>query len=357
MAVTSTAQPASWRPLAAVEWVTSNYLVRRLVKALFTVWVVSTITFFVVRAMPGNAVDILVQDLTLQGISPDDARNQAASLMNINLDAPAYEQYLEYLGNVARGNLGNSYRSRGLRVSDMIAAVLPWTLFSVGLSLVIAFTFGIVLGTIIAYKRDTWIDHVISNIAATLDAVSQYLIGLLAILLIGVIWKLVPVSQMRGAFSPGMEAGFTPEFFLDVFNHVKVLLLVYVLSSVGGWTLLMKSNTVSTLGEDYVSVAKARGLTEYRILTAYVGRNATLPLFTRLAIQIGFAVGGALLLEGLFAYRGLGYLLNQAISGRDYPVIQGIILVITIAVVFANLIADYLYGWLDPRIRIAGRSE
>lgn len=357
MAVTSTAQPVTWRPLVIVERVTSNFLLRRLVKALFTIWIVSTITFFVIRAMPGSALDVLIQELTVQGISPDDARNQAAALMNINLDAPVYEQYFQYLGNIARGDLGYSYRSRGLRVSEMIAAVLPWTLFSVGLSLLIAFTLGLVLGTIIAYKRDTWIDHLISNLAATLDAVSQYLIGLLAILLLGVVWKLVPISEMRGAISPGMEPGFTPEFFFDIFNHVKVLLLVYVLSSVGGWILLMKSNTISTLGEDYVTVAKARGLTDYRILTAYVGRNATLPLFTRLAISIGFAVGGALLLEGLFAYRGLGYLLNRAMADRDYPVMQGVFLVITMAVVFANLIADYLYGWLDPRIRITGRSE
>lgn len=357
MAVTATAPPATWRPLVFLERVTSNFLLRRLVKALFTIWVVSTITFFVMRAMPGSPVEILIQELTLQGVSPDDARNQAASLLSINLDEPVYLQYFDYLANIARGDLGMSYRSRGLRVFDMIAAVLPWTLFSVGLSLLIAFTLGIIFGTIIAYKRDTWIDHLISNLAATFDAVSQYLIGLIAILLFGVIWKVVPISEMRGAFSPGMEPGFTLDFFLDVFNHVKILLLVYVLSQVGGWILLMKSNTVSTLGEDYVTVAKARGLTEYRILTAYVGRNATLPLFTRLAISIGFAVGGALLLESLFAYRGLGYLTAQALTGRDYPVLQGVFLVITIAVVVANLIADYLYGWLDPRIRIAGRSE
>lgn len=357
MAVVKSSSPVTWNPAVILERMTSNFLLRRLIKALFTIWIVTTITFFVIRAMPGNAVDILIQELTMQGVSPDDARNQAAALLNINLDAPAYEQYFEYLNNVVRGDLGKSYRSRGLRVSEMISAVLPWTLFSVGLSLLIAFTLGIVLGTVIAYRHDTWIDHLISNLAATLDAVSQYLIGLLAIVLFGVIWKLVPISEMRGAISPGMEPGFTLEFFGDVFNHVKILLLVYVLSSVGGWILLMKSNTISTLGEDYVTVAKARGLTDFRILTAYVGRNATLPLFTRLAISIGFAVGGALLLEGLFTYRGVGYLLGKAMTDRDYPVMQGVFLVVTIAVVFANLIADYLYGWLDPRIRLAGRSE
>ncbi len=116
----------------------------------------------------------------------------------------------------------------------------------------------------------------------------------------------------------------------------------------------MKSSTITTLGEDYVTVARARGLSDFRILSAYVGRNATLPLFTRLAITIGFAVGGSVLLESLFTYRGIGYQLWQAISQRDYPIMQGIFIVVTAAVVFANLIADLLYGWLDPRIRVAG---
>jgi peptide/nickel transport system permease protein len=263
-------------------------------------------------------------------------------------------QYLEYLGNVAQGDLGKSYKSRGLFVSNMIGQVLPWTLFSVGLALLITFVLGIALGAVMAYKRDTWIDHLLSNVAATLDAVSPYLIGLLAILLIGVTWKLVPIMDMRGAMSPGVEPGFTVTFFADIFKHVRVLLLVYVLSSIGSWMLQMKSNTISTLGEDYVTVARARGLTDGRILTAYVGRNATLPLFTRLAIAIGYVVGGSVLLETLFTYRGVGYLLAKALSERDYPVMQGVFLIITIAVVFANLIADYVYGWLDPRVRIVG---
>jgi peptide/nickel transport system permease protein len=172
--------------------------------------------------------------------------------------------------------------------------------------------------------------------------------------MLGVIWKVVPIGDMRGALSPGIQPEFSLEFFLDAFTHVKVLLFVYVLSSIGSWMLTMKSSTVSTLGEDYVTVAKARGLPDSRILTAYVGRNATLPLFTRLAIVIGVSMGGSVLLESLFTYRGVGFLLARALTDRDYPIMQGVILVTTIAVVLANLIADFLYGWLDPRIRIVG---
>src|SRR5206468_1325904 len=211
---------------------------------------VSTLIFFVVRAMPGNPVDLFIQQLTLSGISPDEARNQAASMLSINLNAPIQNQYFDFLGNQLHGDLGKSYRSRGLAVSQIIAARLPWTLFSVGLSLLISFSGGVFLGTIMAYRRDSWLDHVLSNLAAALDAIGPYIIGLLAILLLGVTWKLVPIQQMRGSLSPGMTPGFTPEFFSDVLSHVMVLAAVYILSTIGGWMLTMKSSTVSTLGED-----------------------------------------------------------------------------------------------------------
>ena len=357
-ASTASSPPAAKpSPLAWLERITSNFLLQRLVKALFTIWLVTTITFFVVRAMPGNVVDIMLQELTAAGVSPDDARNQAAALMGVNLDQPVYEQYLAYLVKVLQGDLGMSYRSQGLKVSELIVQVLPWTLFSVGLSLLITFILGIMLGAVMAYNHDTWIDYLLSNLAATLDATSPYLIGLLAVLLFGVIWKSVPIMDMRGALSPGIQPAFSLEFFADVFKHVKVLLLVSVLASVGSWMLTMKSSTIATLGEDYVTAARARGLPDSRILTAYVGRNATLPLVTRLAISIGFTMGGSILLESLFTYRGIGYQLADAIAKRDYPIMQGVFLVITIAVVLANLLADFLYGWLDPRIRIVGGGQ
>ena len=226
MTTTTISAPARLSPRDWIEKITNNFLLRRIVKAFFTIWVVTTITFFVIRAMPSNPVEIIIHELTAAGVSPDDAKNQAAALLNINLDEPAYMQYLDYIGNVARGDFGKSYKSRGLKVSDIIAMVLPWTVFSVGLALLITFTLGIALGAIMAYNRDTWIDHLLSNLAATLDAVSPYLIGLLAILLLGVIWKITPISEMRGAMSPGIQPEFSLTFFADVFNHVKVLLLV-----------------------------------------------------------------------------------------------------------------------------------
>jgi peptide/nickel transport system permease protein len=162
---------------------------------------------------------------------------------------------------------------------------------------------------------------------------------------------------MRGSLSAGIKPGFTLAFFADVLKHVAVPAVVYVLSTLGAWILAMRSSTLSTLGEDYVTVARARGLPDGRIMRAYVGRNASLPLVTGLAISLGFVVSGSILIEQIFVYQGIGLLLGQAIARRDYPVMQGILLVTTIAVLLSTTLADLLYGWLDPRIRVAGKER
>lgn len=350
-----TRQPLAWLkrlPLADLA-----FLARSLLKSLFTIWLVTTLIFFVVRLMPGSPIDIFVQDLLLKGLTLEEAQAQAASMLSIRLDQPLHEQYLDFMANLLRGDLGKSYISRNVPVSQMIIQRLPWTIFSVGTSLLISFVLGMFLGMIVAYKRNSWFDHLMTNLAAAMDALPSYLIAILIILLLGTVWKVVPIQHMRGSTSPGVQPGFTLEFFLDVLQHLYILAFVYVLSRAGSWMLTMKSSTISTLGEDYVTVAHARGLPDSRIITAYVGRNASLPLVTRLAISVGFVVGGSVIIESIFVYQGIGFLLSQALYSRDYPVMQGVFLVTTIAVVLSNLIADLLYGWLDPRIRIAGEAK
>jgi len=133
--------------------------------------------------------------------------------------------------------------------------------------------------------------------------------------------------------------------------------IVYILTTLGGWMLSMRSSTVSVLGEDYVTVARARGLPDFRIIMAYVGRNASLPLVTALAISVGFLLGGSAVIESVFVYQGVGLLMTQAIAKRDYPVMQGILLVTTITTIISTAIADLLYGWLDPRIRVGSGDQ
>lgn len=335
-----------------------SFWLRRVLKALLIALIVTTIIFFVIRLMPGSPLDVLVQDLVVvRGYSQEEAEQYAAALTGINLKEPLGNQYFSFLQNLVRGDFGTSYRSRGVTVNSMIAARLPWTLFSVGLSLFLSFIIGMTLGMIVAYKRNTWIDHLLTNLAATVDAVPGYLIGIVLFMLLGVIWKWVPIAYMRGSVSPGLEPGFTLEYIADIFAHVSVPALVYILSTAGNWMLTMKSSTLSTLGEDYVTVARARGLSDARIITSYVGRNASLPLATRLAISIAYLIGGSVLIEQIFTYQGIGLLLWQSVSARDYPVMQAVFIVTTIAVIVANLMADFLYGWLDPRIRIAGGNK
>ena len=329
-----------------------RHTLRAVIKFAFMVWVVATITFVVVRALPGNPVDIFIQDLVRGGMPIADARQRASLTMRLDLDTPLYAQYVSYLGNLVRGDLGDSFViARGRSVAEVVWSRLPWTLFSVGISLSVSFWLGVKLGLLAAYRRKTRGDHIITNVSAALDAVPAVLVAVLAVLLLGVVWKIVPIEAMRGAYAANVRPGLSLAFVVSALAHVAIPGLVYVLSSLGSWVLAMRSNTIGVLGDDYVAMARARGLPEKRIREAYVGRNARLPLVTAFAIALGFTVGGSVLIEQVFVYPGIGYTLAQAVARRDYPVMQGILIVTTVCVLLAVTIADALYGWLDPRIR------
>ena len=316
---------------------------------------VTSLIFFLVRLMPSNPIEVYINELIVQySLTYDEARDQAASLFAIDLDAPLHQQYFEYMAQLFQGNLGSSLRSPGTSVWEIIVAFLPWTIFSVGLGLLISFTLGVLLGMLLAYKRDALWEPILSGAASILSSIPNYIVGIVLLVYLGVYWGLVPIHLMRGSRSPGIEPGFTWVFIKDIFFHAALPILTYVLSTIGSWILSMKSSTMSTLGEDYVTVARARGLSEGRITIAYVGRNAMLPLITQLLISIGFVVGGSILIESIFVYQGIGFRLITALNTRDYPLMQGIFLIITISVVVSNLLADFVYGWFDPRVRVVG---
>ena len=209
---------------------------------------------------------------------------------------------------------------------------------------------------LMAYRRETALDHVLSFVASLFHSVPSYISGILLVLVLGIQLNLIDVAAMRGSFSPGMHPGLNLGFFVDALWHAELPIVTYVLATIGSWMLTMKGSTTATMGEDYVTVARARGLGDWRIMSAYVGRNAVIPLVTQLAIAAGFVVGGSILIETLFVYQGIGWVLNDAISHRDYTVMQGIFLVITASVIVANLLADVLYGRIDPRVRVQGES-
>jgi peptide/nickel transport system permease protein len=333
----------------------SGFLARRILRAILTIFFVTTFIFFLVRLLPGNPIEVYInQQITQYGYSYEDARNQALSLFAIDTDKPMLLQYIDYLQNLSQGNMGMSLTSPGTTVGEIIRARLPWTIFSVGTSLILAFVGGVLLGMLMAYRRGTWVDSVLTSFASISSSIPNFIGALLLIIFFSIRLDWIPYTDMRGSLSSGQEVEFSLAFFRDAIYHAILPITVYFVTSIGHWMLLMKSSTISALEEDFVTAGRARGIPEWRIALFYVGRNAILPLFTQLTIAIGFVVGGSLLIEPIFSYEGIGTELWNAIQRRDYPLLQGIFLVVTISVVVANLIADLLYSRLDPRIRSGG---
>ena len=261
-----------WHALAALS---GNYLFRRIVKAIFTIFFVSTLIFFLVRLLPGNPVEIYIQQQIGQyGFSYDDAANQARSLYAIDTTKPLPLQYVDYLGHIMRGDLGQSVLSPGVPVTRIIRTYLPWTIFSVGTGLLLSFTFGIGFGMLMAYRRGSVLDNALSAVGSLLHSIPNYLFAIMLVVFLGVRLRWLPITKMRGALSSGQTVDWSLAFFRDAFFHASLPIITYMLTGIGAWMLLMKSSTVAALDEDYVTVARARGLSNRRIAVAYVGRNA-----------------------------------------------------------------------------------
>ncbi len=336
------------------------YLAKKLLKMLFTIWVVTTLIFFLIRLMPSNPIERYIEDQMVQyGISYDDARAKASFLFSMDLDKTMFRQYLDYLSRVVRLDFGDSLLSPGVPVMRIIAARLPWTLFTVGLGLLLSFLVGIAVGTVMAFKRDKWYEPVVSGFASFLSSIPDFLIAIFLLLFFGVLnWggrgSILPIGMLRGTFSMRMTPGWNLPFIRDVLLHGLLPILTYMFSQLGIWILLMKGSTTSCLSADYVTMAKVSGLKSSRILFSYIGRNALLPIVTEFAMRLGFIIGGSLIIEQLFVYQGVGLELLKATSGRDYPLMQGIFLIMTVAIVVSSFVAEVLYSVLDPRIKRGG---
>jgi peptide/nickel transport system permease protein len=338
-----------------IKSVFQHFLFRRILRAILTIFFVSSLIFFLVRLLPGNPVEVYInKQISQYGYSYEEAASQASALFAIDTDQPLLLQYLDYLKNLAQGDLGMSLVVPGTTVLSIINSRIWWTIFSVGTALIISFTLGSLIGMFMAYRRGSKFDAIMSTFGSITNSIPNYLLAIMVIVVFSVQLGWIPYTEMRGSVSSGQSVEFSFAFIKDALYHAILPISVYVLTTIGGWMLLMKSSTIATLEEDHVSAARARGIPEWRILLIYVGRNAVLPLFSRLTIEIGFVVGGSLLVEPIFQYQGIGLRLFESIQQRDYPTLQGIFLMITISVVIANLIADLLYSRLDPRIRSKG---
>jgi peptide/nickel transport system permease protein len=324
------------------------FLARRLGFYVVTAWVAITINFFIPRLMPGNPVDLVFNRIH-HSISPA-ALHAFEIAFGVNTKEGLISQYFGYLNQILHGNLGISITYFPTPVSSVIRTALPWTLSLVGVATVLSFVFGTLLGMLAATRRGTWLDALLP-ITSFLSAVPYFWLGLVFLTIFAVDLGWFPLS---GGYDPTVTIGFDWSFISNAIDHAVLPAVTIIVSSIAGWLLGMRNVMMATLGEDYVLLAEAKGLRRSRVSFTYAARNAILPNMAGFALSLGFIVSGAILTEVVFSYPGVGYVLFQAVTNEDYPLMQGIFLMITILVLLANLLADIMYAALDPRTREAG---
>lgn len=321
---------------------------KRLLLSLLTVWIALTFTFILVRQMPGDILHTLALQLqSTHGVAYAQAREMAKLQICYDPDEPIISQYFHYLSNLAHGELGRSTTYR-IPVVDILLSALPWTVFITFLAAGFSFVVGTTLGFWTAWRRGSWLDPALTFYATLTQAIPDFLLGVMLLLVLGVQLQWLP---LRGAYSPETDPGFNLPFLSSLLQHAMLPVLAFSIPAVGSWALTAKSTATSVLGEDYLLVARAKGLKPWRILRDYLGRNAIIPLISSLATSLGALLGGSMLIETLFGFPGLGYFLAQSIGTRDYPLMQGLFLLSTLAIVAGNLAAEVLSRRLDPRSR------
>lgn len=344
--VAETARPARRRTRVAGG---AAFLGRRVLFYLLTAVAACTLNFVIPRLMPGDPVTALIQKVERQTGMPVSAE-QIASFRAFFGDPTANigEQFLAYLGRLAQFDLGLSTTFYPVPVSDLIGAALPWTIFLAGTSVITAFLLGTAIGAIVGMRPGRIADTVLLPAAAFFGALPPFWIAMLLIYFVAFQSGAFPIA---GAFASSVDPGFNLPFAGSVLHHALLPIVATVSTSVGFWILQMRNMTVTTVTEDYVLLAEAKGLSRARVVLRYAARNALLPPVTNLATALGGVVGGLLFTELVFNYPGVGSLLVQAVTTKDFPVMQGVFLMVTLSILLGNFIADSIYVLLDPRTR------
>jgi peptide/nickel transport system permease protein len=325
-----------------------RFVIRRAGFFLLTLWACLSLNFFLPRLMPGSPADRIIAHLH-GAVSQATVRAIELSL-GINNSQGIWTQYLVYLGHTATGNLGFSY-SQGEPVSEVIAGALPWTLGLVGITTILAFILGTAIGAVAAWRRGSRFDSVMPPLFVFTTAIPFFWVGMVLILIFSVYLGWLPAGGNIGQLA---IPSFSPSYVGDLLVHAILPALTLLITGIGGWVLTMRNNMVTTLTEDYVRMARAKGLSSARVMVDYGARNAILPNLTGFAMSLGFVVSGAILVEYVFNYQGVGYYLLNAVGYDDYPLMQGLFLIITVAVLAAILLSDIATAILDPRTRTAG---
>jgi peptide/nickel transport system permease protein len=323
-----------------------RFVVRRLGFFVLTLWAALTLNFFLPRLMPGNPALAAIGNH--RGALNPDALKVMEAQFGIGHQNIA-SQYFRYLGDVATFKFGSSLTTQpGNSVGRIVLDAIPWTLGLVGLTTILAFVLGTGIGIVGAWRRGGRLDSIMPPIFVIMTVIPYFWIGLILILVFGVKLRWFPYFF---SYDITLTPGFNPTFIGNVLEHAILPAFTLLITTIGTWILTMRNTMITTLAEDYVRMARAKGLPGYRIMLDYAARNAILPNLTGFAMSLGFVVGGAILIEEVFNYQGVGYLLLDAVNNTDYPLMQALFLLITVAVLVAILISDFATAILDPRTR------
>ena len=327
-----------------------GYLLSKVAWAIVTVFVVITFNFFLFRVLPGDPAKAGTKDPRLNPASIAALEERFGLDKEVFLDFgggnPLDTQYIAYLGALSRGDFGVSYAFRDRQVIDLLGGALVNTLWLILPSQVLSIGLGAVLGLIAAWRRRTAIDVGALSFSLFMWSLPTFFLGII-LLFLGANWFGLPTS---GRVTVGADYASFWEAAGDIVSHLFLPTLTLTLVFLGEYMLIMRSSVLEVFSEDYILTAKAKGLSTFRIIRDHALRNAMLPLVTLIAINLGFTVSGAIQVESVFSWPGLGSLTVQAVDQRDYPVLQGAFLLIAIAVVIANLVAEMVYSVLDPRV-------
>ncbi|MFI6071129.1 ABC transporter permease [Actinoplanes sp. NPDC051343] len=325
-----------------------KYFLQRIAFYLFTLWAAITLNFFIPRLAPGDPVDALIAKR--QGQISTQAIQSLYALFGLDKHESLWTQYIHYWQQLFHGDLGLSFTFFPAPVSQIIGQALPWTVMLVGITTVISFLLGTGLGVLVGWRRGSWADGLLP-VTTFFSSVPYFWLGIIAIYLLAGPGSFFPSS---GGFDSNLVPAWDGYFIPSAIRHSLLPALTILISSVSGWILSMRNMMITVSSEDYITVAHAKGLSGRRVAMSYAARNALLPSVSGFALSLGFIVGGTLLVEIVFSYPGLGFTLLEGLQSKDYPLMQGIFLVITLAVLVANLLADIAYLLLDPRTRKEG---
>ena len=324
-------------------------MIKRSVLYLVTAWSAVTVNFFIPRLMKGNAVDAVLGQINGAHVDPR-AIESLRIAFGLDKHQSLLSAYWQYLVNVCHGDLGLSLHNFPEPVSQVIRQALPWTLVLVGLATLISFVIGTGLGILAGWRRGSWLD-VLAPVTTFFSSMPYFWFALIVLSVFSITLGWFP---FQGGYSGSTVIGWNGPFIASALDHAVLPAVTIIVASIGGWLIGMRNMMVTTLAEDYVLLAEAKGLSRRRRAFTYAARNALLPNITGFALSLGFVVSGAILTEIVFSYPGIGFLLYQAVQNRDYPLMQGLFLIITLAVLGANLLADLSYTLLDPRTRTSG---